>query len=599
MDSLESAKTEEEDSSEQNQNPEPSFLKKTDLWFGKKMQFLIDFVQTLNHKNKFAFFSILILVFVSGIISLNYGWMTISDVGPANGGTYTEAVVGRPQFINSILATSNTADQDLVSLIFSPLFKIDNSGKLSPNLAKSYTRSDDNKTYTIYLRDDVLWQDKEKFIADDVVFTIQTIQNPEIKSSLEPTWRNIVAEKIDDHTLRLILPNPYAQFVNNLTLSPLPKHIWQSIPPQGFFSDQNNTKPIGNGPFMFDSLTEDGSGHIDSYTLKSNSRYFLGKPFLSKITLKFFDSELEALNSLKLGLADGIMSFNPEKPYISAQTEINKINVPEYFAVFFNPESNPILQDIAVRKAFEQSIDKQSLLNDYFNGNGTILSSPFMPFMNLDIQTSSSTPHDSSAAKLTLEKGGWKFSNGVYQKKLSGSKNTPLELTLTTTDWPVLKNMAESISKQLANANIKINVEVVDGASLQQNVIPQHKYEMLLVGEILSLNPDPFLFWHSSSRKTGLNLSLWSNENANKLLEKARSEFDDLARTKLYSQFSQELEKDKPAIFLLSPQFIYAINKPIKNIGITSINIASDRFANANEWYINTTRKLKISKLWK
>jgi peptide/nickel transport system substrate-binding protein len=599
MDLSKNEKTEEKDLAEQNQNLKLSFLKRIDLWLGKKIWAKINFISKLTSKNRVKFFIILFLVIISGMASLDYGWIAISDIGPAHGGTYTEAIVGRPQFINPIWATSNMTDQDLVALVFAPLFKIDDSGKLSPNLAKKYTRSENGKIYTIYLRDNVLWQDKEKFTADDVIFTIQTIQNPEIKSSLEPTWRNIIAEKIDDYTLRLILPNPYAQFINNLTLSPLPKHIWTSIPSQEFFSNQANKKPIGNGPFIFDSFTEDTSGHINSYTLKSNSRYFLGKPFLDKITLKFFDSESEALNSLKLGLTDGTISFTSEKPYVSSQTKIHKINIPECFTIFFNSEKNPILQDLAVRKAFEKSIDKQTLLNNYFNGNGIILSSPFMPFMNLNIETPSSTSYDVSAAKQILEKDGWKLSSGTYQKKLNGSTSTQLELTLTTTNWPVLKNIANSLTEQLALAGIKLNTKIIDGASLQQDIISQHNYEMLLVGEILSLNPDPFLFWHSSSIKTGLNLSSWSNADANKLLEKARSEFDDLARAKLYSQFAQDLEKDKPAIFLFSPQLIYAINKPINNINVTTINIISERFTNVNNWYINTTRKLKISKLWK
>lgn len=274
MDLLGNEKTEEESAAEQNQDLKLSFLKEVDLWFGKKIQTGVDFVSRLTPKNRVVFFIILFLVIVSGIVSLNYGWIAISDIGPAHGGTYTEAVAGRPQFVNPVLATSNTADQDLVSLVFAPLFKIDDFGKLSPNLAKSYTKSEDNKIYTIYLRNDVLWQDKEKFTADDVIFTIQAIQNPEIKSSLEPTWRNIVAEKIDDYTIRLILPNPYAQFINNLTLSPLPEHIWAGVPSQEFFSDQTNKKPIGNGPFIFDSLTETSSGRVDSYTLTANSRYF-------------------------------------------------------------------------------------------------------------------------------------------------------------------------------------------------------------------------------------------------------------------------------------------------------------------------------------
>lgn len=583
-----------------------TFLHKINFWLGNRLRAIGFFIRHLTLHERLVFFALATVVVCSGLISVGYGWMAISEVGPAYGGSYTEAVVGHPQSMNPVLSLGNTADRDLVTLLYTPLFTNDKDGNLVPALASGYEVSSDQKTYTIHLNPDYQWQDGQPITADDVVFTVQLIQNPDVKSPLEPTWRNVAVEKIDDHTVAFHLPNPYAQFSNNLVFYPLPEHIWASVPTQGFLISATKIKPVGSGPFILNSINQGASDQIISATLSANHRAPMGRPYLDQITLNFFDSDQAAANSVKYGLANGMISFASTDFPTLPKMNVYKINVPEYVALFFNQNNNPALKDVAVRQAIELGINKQALLDNYFQGDGTLLSSPFMPFMIPTIATPTSSAsaqqhtYNPTQAKALLEKSGWKLVNGIYQKKLSGSKSTtPLVINLTTTDWETLNSIANDIAQQLKQIGIQVNVSSVPASSFQQNILPQHSYEALLMGEILSVNPDPFLFWHSSIQKSGLNLSLWTNTTADKLLENARQEYNDSARAALYTQVTQQMDKDQPAVFLFSPQMIYLVSQTIHNVNITTLNSTSDRFDNVRQWYMVTGRHLKLPHWWK
>ena len=96
---------------------------------------------------------------------------------PQTGGAYIEGVLGQPKFINPIIAQQNTVDMDLVTLIYSPLFRYNPQNELVNDLAESYEVSEDGLKLTVILREGVTWQDGEPFSADDVVFTVESIQN--------------------------------------------------------------------------------------------------------------------------------------------------------------------------------------------------------------------------------------------------------------------------------------------------------------------------------------------------------------------------------------------------------------------------------------
>src|SRR3989338_10923481 len=158
---------------------------------------------------KAAICAALISAFALGII-LYKEYITIQ---PDSGGEYIEAVIGAPTYINPLFAQTNDIDQDLSKLIFSSLMKVDESGKIIEDLAESYEISQDQKIYTFVLKPNILWHDKEPLTANDIVFTVQAIQDQNFKSPLYVTFRNIQIRKIDERRVSFALVEPFAPFL--------------------------------------------------------------------------------------------------------------------------------------------------------------------------------------------------------------------------------------------------------------------------------------------------------------------------------------------------------------------------------------------------
>jgi len=152
------------------------------------LNFVIHVWQKFSFKEK-GVFILCSLAIISGLIWL--GTIILNKVTvfvPREGGTLTLGLVGHICYLNPILSQSNDCDRDLIELIYNGLYKIDGQGGLEPNLAEKIEISPDGKTYTVFLKDNVFWHDGLPFTADDVVFTIETIQDPKIKSPLLLNW---------------------------------------------------------------------------------------------------------------------------------------------------------------------------------------------------------------------------------------------------------------------------------------------------------------------------------------------------------------------------------------------------------------------------
>ena len=144
---------------------------------------------------------------------------------PKKGGTHTEGVVGSPRFINPLLAISET-DSDLTELVFGGLLRKTGDGTLLPNIARSFDVSPDKLSYTFYLEESAQFHDGAKVTAEDVVFTIQSAKNPDIKSPRRANWEGVDVIALDANTVVFTLKAPYALFLENTTIGILPKHLW-------------------------------------------------------------------------------------------------------------------------------------------------------------------------------------------------------------------------------------------------------------------------------------------------------------------------------------------------------------------------------------
>ena len=187
--------------------------------------------KTLKKTEKRTLLVLLGLALISVLyLAINF-YIQNTKESPSFGGTYTEGIVGQPRFVNPVYGETNDIDRTLVDLVYSGLMTYGKDGKITTDLAESYHVSDDGKTYTFELKDNLFWQDGIKLTVDDVIYTIKTIQNSDYKSPLRANWLNVETNKLSDKSLSLVLDSPYNSFLESCALKIIPQHIWKNVLP--------------------------------------------------------------------------------------------------------------------------------------------------------------------------------------------------------------------------------------------------------------------------------------------------------------------------------------------------------------------------------
>jgi len=541
----------------------------------------------------FYFFSSLLVVSACALLFMLNAALLVEI--PTRGGSYTEGVVGAPRFINPVLAVSD-ADRDLTALVFSGLLRADPQGSHLPDLAESYTVSPDGKTYTFVIRKDAVFHDMRPVTADDVVFTIAKTQDPVLKSPERANWNGVAVEKIDAHTISFTLKQAYAPFIENFTIGIMPKHLWEQATSEEFPFSDLNTSPVGSGPFRVSSLSRTSSGVPQSYTLTSNSRYLPRAPYLNTITFRFYQNEDALVDALKKGEVHAASGVSPARiPTLSNHT-VASAPLNRVFGVFFNQNQSEILRDATVRKALNESVDRQALLQEVLSGYGTPLVGPLPPSVLPLEDAAASTKKDlPTAAKNVLIAAGWQpGQNGVLQRTVGSGKTARVEtltVTLSTGNVPELRAAAEYLRQTWSAVGVAVDVRIYDQGDLTQNVIRPRKYEALLFGEVVGREPDLFAFWSSSERlDPGLNIALYTNAAVDRILSQLRAVTDEAQKKLLYQQFTDTVRADNPAVFLYAPDFVYIVPKDIAGLDLGFIETPSDRFLSVANWHRETDR---------
>ncbi len=532
-------------------------------------------------------------LFVLSVFGIIIGAITTFTVSvPSSGGNYVEGTVGGPRFINPLYSDNNPTDKDLVNLLYAGLVRFDGEN-ISPDLAKEWTISDDGKIYTFTIKDGIKWPDGKPFSADDVVYTLTTIQNPEYQSSRMLAFKDVKITKIDDSSIKIELPKAFDPFIESMTVGILPKHIWSNITPESIRFTDFNLQPMGLGPYRFKKLKKTKFGTIRSYTMERNERYHLGAPLIETITMKFFNTQDEAIKAFNQREVDGLSFISPNTMNQIKRSKINPrtMRLPQYTAVFFNLSSNSPITNREIRKALAKGIDKSKLLRETLNNQGRVIGGPLILENTYYDNPKSSLEFDAEESVKLLEKEGWTKSDDGILKNKDGK---PLALKLTTADTPELVAVATFIMNSWKSLGVSVELRVLNTDTIQRDVISPRDFEILLFGQITGLNSDPYPFWHSSQiSRAGLNLSNFKSQSADKLLEGARNTSDKSEKTKIYEQFQGILTKEIPAVFLYNPDYIYPVDNRVKGIDEITIMAPSDRFARVRKWYIDTKRVLK------
>jgi peptide/nickel transport system substrate-binding protein len=563
------------------------------------------------------FYVFVLIAIISGLTLLsrlnNRFLMTVPDYG----GSFTEGIVGVPRFINPILALSDP-DQDLVSLVFSGLLKATPEGTIIDDLSQEHTISDDGKTYSFTLREDAQFHDGKPVTTDDIAFTIERIQDPTVKSPKRTIWEGVVVKKIDSRRITFTLKQAYAPFIENFTLGILPRHIWKDIPSDQFSFSERNVEAVGSGPYAIKKVSRNSYGLPTFYNLRAFSDYSLGKPFVKDITLNFYQDEAGLLEAYEAGDIESMSGISPENiKSIGDNTESQTVTatLPRVFGVFFNQNQASVFLNKEVRQALSVAIDRERIIASVLGGYGVVDESP-LPASSTGGASATSTTSSATTtatagsiqitrngsiartdqALAILSKGGWVLNpkTGIMEKK-SATGTIPLSFSISTSDAPELKQAAELIKEDWEKIGASVDLKVFEIGDLHQNVIRPRKFDALFFGEIIGRELDLYPFWHSSQRNDpGLNIALYANISADKILESIRLTQDRSERLKKVADFEAILRNDVPAAFVYSPDFIYVLPKALGGVKLGELSNPSERFLNVYEWHIEKNKVWKL-----
>lgn len=559
----------------------------------------------LNQKENIVLKGALAL-FVVGIILTAWSFFgSFGTLEPRSGGNYTEVVVGKPELINPLWSDSNDVDRDLVRLVYAGLLRYDSNLNLIGDLAKNYEISEDGKTYTFHLQENLLWSDNEPLTSSDVVFTITSVKSTAWKSTRASEFVGVNIEAPDPNTVVFTLEEPFAPFLHSLTIGILPEHLWTNIAPEHARLAELNLKPVGAGPYQIAKIRKTTQGNLQSYTMERNKNYYGTKPNIAEIIFKFSPSNQEAVAVLASGNAQG-MGFVPLELQkdLKRRTDLeyHKLNLSQIVAIFFNQKQNILLTPVEVRQALANAAPREAIIKDAFKEAAVSISGPMLPGSLGYINDISRYEEGIDQARATLDNEGWRLQENATVRTFSPTsskdkryiKGTELTVNITTVNIPEYVRTAELIRDAWKEIGVKTEITTVNPGQAVQDVISKRSYDTLLFGLLMSADPDPYPFWHSSqATETGVNLAQYANRKVDALIEEARTLQKPEDRAARYEEFQKILTKDLPAIFLLQPTYIYAVDNSIRGINITNLATPADRFIDIASWYTKTMPALK------
>ena len=539
-----------------------------------------------------------IILGVAGITFFVYQLVIARDtvIVPAEGGTYIEGVVGAPKNINPLLCQLNEADRDLCSLVFRGLTRLNEGGEVVPDLAESWSISDNGITFTFKLRQDVRWEDGVPVTVNDVIFTLGLIKAPDFpgRRDISELWRQVEVTRLDDYTVQFRLAQPYAPFLNYTTIGLLPEHILGGTRAANLEAISINQQSKGNGAWRVAELNTAG-GRISSVALEPSATHAGPRPKLGRFVLRYYPNPTSLLDAFRNGDVDGMADFSSSEA-IEVEDLPNAMvySMPSarFVALMINLRKDSgalALTELPVRQALMMSLDREAIIRDVLKGRGILANTPFIPGTWAYHSEVKSYRRDLEQARQLLRDAGYEVTTvapsnvEVWQKD-----GEPIAFTLLTPESGIYPKVAEAVARQWRELGVQVTVIPV--RNIVRNFLATHQFQVALTETLLDGDPDPFPLWHQSQANVGQNFTGWENADASQWLEQARTITDRAQRLELYRRFQAKFVEELPAIMMYHPVYDYVISARVKNVQVAPITYPSDRFRSLNDWMINTRR---------
>ena len=539
----------------------------------------------------------IIIILVTGIVmgllllSEQTGFRLVSPV-PTSGGVYTEALIGSMQRLNPALDYYNSADRDVDRLIFSSLIKFDDKGLPKSDLAETWGISYDGLTYNFQLRENAKWHDGTAVTAEDVVFTVDLLRDPDsiLPDDIKEILNTVQVTALSDDLVQFQLPEAFSPFMDYLDFGILPKHLLGGMTYSEIINSQFNLSPVGSGPYKFESLlVEDGK--IQGVVLSSNSSYYLDTPYINDFVFRYYNDAQSAYSAYEEGTVQGISQVTADiLPQVLANSEIALYSAvePEFSIVLFNLNNSDVefLQDENIRRALLMALDRRGMIDRILGGQGVIADVPVLPSNWAYYSSVSRVDQDVAAAESLLKEADYTLEQeGATVRSKDGEQ---LSFRLLHPNDAYHTQLAEAIQSDWKKIGVEVELVPVSYDALILDHLQPLTYEAALIdiNYSRSPDPDPYPFWDQAQQTGGQNYSQWENRIVSQYLEEGRVLRDTGERAKLYRNFQVVFSEELPALPLFYPVYNFAVDKSVQGIRLGSWYDTGDRFNNISEWYL-------------
>lgn len=500
--------------------------------------------------------------------------------------TLGDTAVGNPILTSAI--------QMIEWYVFNRLVVFDDEGTLQPELAESWEFSDDQTELTLNLAE-ADWHDGERFTADDVLFTFDTIRDDSTdtgkRSSLQVSGEYFRWEKVDDQTVTISTARPLAPLLFNLNeIAIIPEHLLEGV--DDINTDDFNHNPVGTGSFRLAEWQAN-----DFIRLERFEDHFRGAALAHGITIKHFPDSEAGVAALEAGEIDmvyvpaGNQAGFEDNPDFSLQTYVYFTSI----TLAFN-HKHPILSDLTVRKAIELGIDKGSLTEAVTAGRSVPSGNQFAADGPLDRYNDyDNVPpavFDPAEANRMLDEAGYPMGEDGLRISPDGERLSFNSVTYS--GFAEYQSALVIVQEMLREIGIDIVSTVVEYATLQGMWADTEADPASRAIELdewphpFEFDPDLFNELHSSNMPPGSNYMWFADDDIDQLIEQGRTETDPDARVEIYKQIDVRRSEVLPAIPLYAAVDSWAVSNTV--LGRDGEPITSPYFSRAlltagHNWY--------------